>query len=185
MKFGDSDIAGCRIIDIDSHADERGMFARTWCAAEFEDAGLPANVVQCSISRNSRAGTTRGLHFQLPPSREGKLVRCSRGGIVDVVVDLRPNSATFLERVMVELTDENCRGIYIPFGCAHGFQTLTDDTDVYYQMTDFYAPELSAGLRWNDPALGVAWPRANVVMNDRDRSYPDLDEGWLRSLDWA
>jgi dTDP-4-dehydrorhamnose 3,5-epimerase len=184
MKFSDSGIAGCRIVDIESHADERGLFARTWCAAEFENAGLPANVVQCSISRNSCAATTRGLHFQLPPSREGKLVRCTRGGIVDIVVDLRQNSATFLEHVMVELNEENCRGIYIPVGCAHGFQTLTDNSDVFYQMTDFHAPELSAGLRWNDPALGISWPDVNPIMNDRDRTYPDLDEDWLETLDW-
>lgn len=185
MRFSGTDIGGCFIVDIEPHSDERGLFARTWCASEFENAGLPANFVQCSVSRNRSATTTRGLHFQLPPSREGKLVRCTRGGIVDVAVDIRPNSATFLNHVMVELDEENCRAIYIPFGCAHGFQTLTDNADVMYQMTDTYAPELSAGLRWNDPALGISWPEANPIMNDRDRDYPDLDEGWLRSLDWS
>lgn len=184
MRFRASDIAGCCIVDTEAHADERGLFARTWCMREFGGAGLPDRVVQCSVSRNTRAGTLRGLHFQRPPSREGKLVRCTRGAIVDVVVDLRPDSGTFLRHVKVELDETTCRGIFIPHGCAHGFQTLVDDSDVYYQMTDFYAPDLADGLRWDDTALGIDWPDPNPIINDRDRSYPDLDRGRLEALVW-
>lgn len=184
MRFAPTEIPGCTIVEIEPHEDDRGVFARTWCRDEFDAAGLPSRLVQCSVSRNRRRGTTRGLHFQLPPSREGKLVRCTRGAIVDVVVDIRSSSPRFLSNVVVELTAENSRSIFIPPGCAHGFQTLQDETDVYYQMTDFFAPSLGAGLRWNDPALAIDWPIDNPIMNDRDRDYADLDRDWLGSLSW-
>ena len=185
MRFVPTEISGCVIVDIEPHEDERGAFARTWCRQEFAGAGLPDGLVQCSVSRNRKRGTMRGLHYQLPPSQEGKLVRCTRGAIFDVLVDLRSASPQFLQHVSVELTADNSRAIFIPPGCAHGFQTLEDDTDVFYQMTDVFTPDLGAGLRWNDPALGIDWPMDTPIMNDRDRDYPDLDRDWLGSLTWA
>jgi dTDP-4-dehydrorhamnose 3,5-epimerase len=184
MIFRETPLRGCLIVDVDRHEDNRGFFARTWCAREFADAGLPGSFVQSSMSRNSVSGTLRGLHFQTPPSREGKLVRCTRGRIFDVVVDIRPASESFLEHFCVELSASNCRALYISPGLAHGFLTLADDTDVMYSMTDSYAPELSAGLRWNDPALGIDWPAPVKVINDRDRKYADVDTAWLKSLQW-
>jgi dTDP-4-dehydrorhamnose 3,5-epimerase len=124
------------------------------------------------------------MHFQLPPSFEGKLVRCTRGAIVDVVVDIRSMSPRYLDHVSVELSADNGRAIFIPPGCAHGFQTLEDGTDVFYQMTDVFTPDLSAGLRWNDPALAIDWPIDSPTINDRDRNYPDLDRGWIGGLSW-
>lgn len=185
MRFQETRLGGCMLVEIEPHVDQRGFFARTWCAREFEAAGLPESVVQCSVSRNSAAGTTRGLHFQLPPSREGKLVRCTRGAIVDVIVDIRADSPTFLEHISIELTEENCRAVYIPPGLAHGFQTRADDTDVFYQMTDYFAPELGAGLRWDDPALGIRWPEMTPIIHERDQGYPDVDIDWLKSLNWS
>jgi dTDP-4-dehydrorhamnose 3,5-epimerase len=185
MRFTPSSINGCFIVDIEPHKDSRGMFARTWCSKEFAHAGLPENVVQCSISRNAEKGTLRGLHFQLPPSNEAKLVRCTKGSISDVVVDIRSESDTFLRSFQTELSAENCRALFIPPGCAHGFQTLDDDSDVYYQMTDEYVPDLGAGLRWDDPAFGIDWPLPNPIMHDRDRNYSDLDRSLLRSLKWG
>lgn len=185
MKFSSSPISGCLIVDIEPHQDERGMFARTWCMREFKEAGLPDNVVQCSLSRNTSKGTTRGLHFQLPPSQEGKLVRCTNGEIFDVIVDIRGDSPTFLQHFSITLSDRNNRALFIGPGCAHGFQTLEDDTDVFYQMTDYYAPDQAAGLRWNEPRLGIVWPLHDPIMHERDATYPDLDECWLRDLDWS
>lgn len=185
MRFVQTEIPDCALVEIEPHEDERGEFARTWCEHEFERAGLPSRLVQCSMSRNYKRGTLRGLHFQLPPSQEGKLVRCTRGAIMDIVVDVRSTSPRYLGHVSVELTADNCRAIFIPPGCAHGFQTLEDETDVFYQMTDVFAPELSAGLRWNDPVLGINWPIDTPIMNNRDRDYPDLDRNWLDSLSWV
>ena len=184
MRILETQLEGCVLVELEPHADERGFFARTWCAREFAKAGLPAHLVQCSISRNSATGTTRGLHFQKPPSREGKLVRCARGAFVDVVVDIRPASPTFLQHLSIELDEDNGRGIYVPPGFAHGFQTQRDETDVLYHMTDYFAPEQASGLRWDDPALGIRWPGAPSVIGERDASYPDLDIEWLRSLRW-
>ena len=172
------------VIEIEPHADERGLFARTWCRKEFAEAGLPSDFSQCSLSRNTSMGTLRGMHFQLPPSQEGKLVRCSSGDVFDVVVDLRVGSRSFLAQEHVRLSKDSARAIFIPPGCAHGFQTLVGDCDVVYQMTDYYAPELGSGIRWNDPILDIPWPLPVEIINDRDRGYPDLDESWLRSLVW-
>lgn len=185
MRIEETGIAGCKLIEIEPHIDERGFFARTWCATEFRQAGLSEELVQCSLSRNNVAGTTRGLHFQLPPSRESKLVTCSRGAVMDVVLDIRTYSDSFLKHISVELSEENCRALYVPFGCAHGFQTLADNSDVRYQMSDEYAPDLATGIRWDDPELDISWPGSVAAMNDRDRRYPDLDIDWLRSLDWT
>jgi dTDP-4-dehydrorhamnose 3,5-epimerase len=174
MRFTPSELADIVIVDVEPHVDGRGLFARTFCEAEFAAAGLPTRFVQSSVSFNTRRGTLRGLHYQAPPKPEAKLVRCTHGTIHDVVVDLRPSSATFLRWISVELTAENRRALYIPGGCAHGFQTLTDDAEVLYLMTEFYAPELARGVRWNDPVFGVEWPIADPRLSERDATYPDF-----------
>src|SRR5262249_5777915 len=154
--------------------DARGFFARTFCRREFEEHGLETNLVQCSLSVNRLRGTLRGVHFQRPPCQEAKVVRCTAGAIFDVIVDLRPDSSTFLQHFCVHLTAENRRLLYVPKNVAHGFQTLTDETEVYYEMSEFYAPETAAGLRWNDPALGIPWPLAVSVISDQDANYADF-----------
>ena len=174
MRFTPSELPETAIVDVEGHVDSRGLFARTFCENEFAAAGLPTRFVQSSVSFNTRRGTLRGLHYQVPPKAEGKLVRCTRGAIYDVVVDLRSESATFLRWIGVELTAENRRALYVPPGCAHGFQTLTDDTEVLYLMTEFYAPETARGVRWNDPIFGVEWPIPNPTLSERDAAYPDF-----------
>jgi len=161
-------------VDLERHADERGFFARTWCRHEFEEHGLDPAVVQCNLSHNPRRGTLRGLHWQTPPHAEVKLVRCSRGAIWDVMVDLRPDSATYTRHFGAELTEENGRALYIPEGFAHGFVTLVDDSDVVYQMSALYEPSAGRGARWNDPAFGITWPVREPILNPRDASYPDF-----------
>lgn len=185
MRFEPTAIPGCVRIEVEAHVDDRGLFARTWCAREFEATGLPVGLAQCSLSRNPRKGTLRGMHYQRPPSREGKLVRVARGAVYDVIVDLRSGTETFLTHVGLELSEDNLTAIFIPPGCAHGFQTLADDTDVFYQMTDFYAPDLGCGLRFDDPRLGIEWPMPDPIMHDRDRNYPDVDEAFLAEFDWG
>jgi dTDP-4-dehydrorhamnose 3,5-epimerase len=179
MKFRVLDLPGAFLIEPQPHVDERGFFARTWCSKEFANAGLPAQIVQTNLSSTARRGTIRALHYQRPPSREAKVVRCLTGGIFDVIVDIRPDSPMFLQHLGVELTAANRLALYIPPGFAHGFQALEADTEVWYQMTDRYQPELSGGLRWNDPALAIEWPLSPSAMNDRDATYPDLDRGEL------
>ncbi len=174
MRFTPSELPDTVIVDVESHVDDRGSFARTFCEKEFAAAGLPTRFVQSSLSFNTRRGTLRGLHYQAPPMPEGRLVRCVRGVIHDVVVDLRSSSATFLRWISVELTAENRRAVYVPPGCAHGFQTLTDDSEVFYQMTEFYAPELARGVRWNDPMFRIEWPIAEPIILERDATYPDF-----------
>ena len=156
-------------------ADARGFFLRTFCAGEFAAAGLDPAVAQCSLSFNSRRGTLRGMHYQAAPHAEAKLIRCVRGGIYDVIVDLRPASVTFRRHFAVELTRDNRRALYVPRGCAHGFQTLEDDTEVWYQMSVPHVPEASRGVRWDDPAFGITWPIASPVLHPRDAAYPDFD----------
>ncbi len=168
-------IGDARIVELDPHADERGFFARTWCREEFQQAGIDVEMVQSSVSHNRLAGTVRGLHFTWPPSREGKLVRCERGRVFDVILDLRPNSSSFLTHFSVELDDDRRMALYIPPGVAHGFQTLVDACDVFYMMTDFYRPEVAAGVRYDDPQFGIAWPRAVSIIAERDRTYPLFD----------
>jgi dTDP-4-dehydrorhamnose 3,5-epimerase len=176
VRFTATALAGAVLVDIEPHSDERGFFARTFCAREFAAAGLPAQFVQMSVSHNTRRGTLRGLHLQQPPSQEGKLVSCRSGAILDVVVDLRPGSPTFLGHFAVELTAASQRALYIPPLLAHGFQTLADDTEVLYLMSDFFDPGLACGLRWNDPALAIRWPIAPpTVIVARDAAYPDFD----------
>jgi dTDP-4-dehydrorhamnose 3,5-epimerase len=175
MRFEALDLSGAMLIALEPRFDERGFFARTWCSKEFAEAGLPEEIVQANLSQTLSRGVIRGLHYQRPPSREGKVVRCLRGGIFDVIVDIRPDSATFLQHVGVELTPVNRLALYIPPGFAHGFQTLEPDSEVWYQMTDYYQPGLGGGLRWDDPALGIKWPLEPTAMNERDATYPDLN----------
>jgi dTDP-4-dehydrorhamnose 3,5-epimerase len=174
MFFRPLDIPGAALVTIDRKVDSRGFFARSFCAEEFRAQGLPSRFVQWSISHNERQGTVRGMHFQWPPSREGKLVRCVRGRLFDVLIDLRPHSPTYLEHRAVLLDEENRDAVFIPHGIAHGFQTLADRTEVLYQMTDFFAPTLGAGLRWNDPAFGISWPLSEVILSERDGACPDF-----------
>lgn len=174
MRFSSTELAGAYIIDVEPVADERGFFARTWCQREFDKHGLISNFVQCSMSFNKKRGTLRGLHYQAKPHEEAKVVCCTRGAIYDVMVDLRPESSTFKKWVAVELSAENRRMLYIPPGLAHGFQSLMDDTEVFYQLSEFYHPESACGVRWNDPTFGIVWPPAERVISDKDRHYPDF-----------
>lgn len=173
--FTETPLNGAFVIEPEVHADDRGFFARLWCQDEFGGRGLETRLVQCSMSHNARAGTLRGMHYQIAPWQEVKLVRCTRGAIFDVIIDLRSDSATFGRHFGVELSAANRRLLYIPRGFAHGFQTLEDDTDVFYQMSEFYHPEAARGVRWNDPAFNIAWPTAATrIMADRDASYADF-----------
>jgi dTDP-4-dehydrorhamnose 3,5-epimerase len=174
MIFTETKLAGSFLIDLDRKEDVRGYFARVFCIEEFRTKGLNPQVAQCSISFNRRKGTLRGMHWQAAPKAEAKLIRCSRGAIFDVIVDLRPKSPTRLQHITAELSEENGRMLYIPEGLAHGFQTLANDTEVFYQMTEFFAPGCGRGARWNDPAFEIAWPLPDPIMNERDRSWPDF-----------
>lgn len=174
MRFEPTALPGVVVVEPERLEDERGFFARTWCTREFERHGLNPRLVQCSISFNARRGTLRGLHYQVAPDQEAKLVRCTMGAIYDVVVDLRPDSPTFRRWVAVELSADNRRMVYVPEGCAHGFQCLQDGCEVFYQMSVFYAPASARGVRWDDPAFGVVWPIAPPIMSPRDRQYPDF-----------
>lgn len=176
MKFHETDIEGVWIIDIEPIEDERGWFARIHCAETFASLGIAPNFAQCSTSYNRRRGTLRGLHFQAAPAPEAKLVRCVRGALFDVAVDLRPGSGTSGRWVSAELTADNRRAILIPEGCAHGFQTLVDDTELIYQISVPYQPGLARGVRWDDPELGIPWPIASPTMSLRDRDLPTLRE---------
>lgn len=174
MQFRPLSIPGAMVVEVERREDSRGFFARSFCWDEFAAQGLAPDFVQCNLSWNARRGTLRGMHYQRAPSREGKLVRCTAGAIWDVVLDLRPDSPTYLRWEAAELTASNRRALYIPPGLAHGFQTLADDTEVFYQMTDMYAPELADGVRWNDPAFGIDWPVADPILSERDAAYPLL-----------
>jgi len=174
MIFVKTKLAGVYIVEPEKHQDARGFFARTFCARDFEKQGLAAEFVQCSISSNCTRGTLRGLHYQLSPACETKLVRCTSGAICDVVVDLRPDSPTYLQHLAVELTAQNRRALYIPEMFAHGLQTLADETEVFYQISAFYAPDKSTGLRFDDPKLGIQWPLPVTVINDKDKAWPLL-----------
>jgi dTDP-4-dehydrorhamnose 3,5-epimerase len=175
LIFESTPIPGVRVVVPELLNDERGFFARTWCRQEFAAHGIPIDVVQASVSHNRKAGTLRGLHFSWPPSKEAKLVRCERGRIHDVVVDLRPESPAFTRHFAVVLDDETRNAIYIPAGVAHGFQTLVVDCEVLYMMTDFYRAELADGARFDDQAFGIDWPLPVTSIVERDRTYPDFD----------
>jgi dTDP-4-dehydrorhamnose 3,5-epimerase len=172
--FTPTPLAGAFVIEPEPSADERGLFARTWCQRELAAQGLEARLVQCSTSYNKRKGTLRGLHYQVAPFAETKIVRCTRGAIFDVVVDLRPDSPTFIQHVSAVLTADNRKAMYVPVGFAHGFQTLEDDTELLYLMSEFYSPEHARGVRWDDPAFQIAWPPDERTMAEHDRNYPDF-----------
>lgn len=182
MIFHETKLAGVRILELQRHEDSRGWFARSWCTEEFQAHGLRPDLSQCSISFNKTRGTLRGMHWQADPHPEAKLVRCTRGALFDVALDMRPDSATYLQWTSVELSEENGRSLYIPEGCAHGFQTLMDDTEVLYSIAGSYHPESSRGMRWDDPASGISWPLPDdPILNDRDRNWPLMDTKGLRS----
>ena len=174
MIFTPTPLAGAVIVEPEPHEDARGLFARTWCRQEFEAHGLETRLAQCSTSLNKRKGTLRGMHYQAAPMAETKLVRCTRGAIFDVIIDLRPDSPTFTRHVAVTLTAENRTALYVPVGFAHGFQTLADDTEVFYQISELYSAEHARGVRWNDPAFAIAWPDDERIITERDRTYPDF-----------
>lgn len=175
MLFEKIDIPGAVLVRIERKADPRGFFARSFCAEEFRREGLPQRFVQCSLSYNEYRGTLRGMHFQWPPSKEGKLVRCVRGRLFDVLIDLRPQSPSYLQHRAVLLDEDERNAVFIPHGIAHGFQTLADRTEVFYQMTDFFAPELNGGVRWDDPTFKIAWPLPGPTLSERDARCPDFD----------
>jgi dTDP-4-dehydrorhamnose 3,5-epimerase len=174
MKFEKTIIPGVWLIDIAPHGDDRGFFARTWCVEEAVAYGLNPACVQCNISFNRLRGTLRGMHWQAAPHAEAKLIRCTRGAVWDVTLDLRPKSSAYGKWTGVELSADNRKMVYIPEGVAHGFQTLEADTELFYQMSEVYVHELARGARWDDPAFGIKWPVSNPVLSDRDRTYEDF-----------
>jgi dTDP-4-dehydrorhamnose 3,5-epimerase len=174
MIFTPTELPGAFIVDVDPRADSRGLFARTFCTQEFEDASLESHFVQCSVSFNVQRGTLRGLHYQLAPSCETKLVRCTSGSLFDVIVDLRPDSPTFLRHLAVELTARNRRALYVPKMFAHGMQTLEDNTEVFYHISEFYSAASSTGIRFDDPRLGIRWPLPVSSISDKDQEWPLL-----------
>jgi len=173
--FRPTEIAGVHIVDLEPIADARGSFARSYCADAFAAAGIELAVAQTNLSRNTKRGTLRGLHYQAEPAPDPKLVRCTAGRIFDVAVDLRPASPTFCRWVGAELDGERQNALFVPAGCAHGFLTLSDDAEVTYLMGAAYVPELARGVRWNDPAFAIAWPFPPAVMSERDATYADFD----------
>jgi dTDP-4-dehydrorhamnose 3,5-epimerase len=174
MDFEPAGLAGAWLLHLERREDERGFFARLWCADEFRCHGLNPALSQCSLSYNHRAGTLRGMHYQAAPAAEAKVVRCVRGAIHDVLIDLRPGSPTYRKWVARELTADNRVSLYVPEGVAHGFLTLSDDAEVLYLISAEYSPALARGVRWDDPAFEVPWPRQPLVISDRDRGYPDF-----------
>jgi dTDP-4-dehydrorhamnose 3,5-epimerase len=174
LKFQETPLRGACVVDLAPIEDERGFFARSFCEQEFREHGLNPRVAQCNVSFNRRRGTLRGMHFQAAPKEEAKLVRCTAGAIFDVIVDLRPGSATYCRWFGVELSAGNRRALYVPEGLAHGFQTLTEDSEVLYQMSEVYHGDLARGLRWDDPRFAISWPVPQPVLSTRDRGYPDF-----------
>jgi len=173
MTFTETELAGVFVVGLQKMEDERGYFARSWCREEFREHGLDDALVQCNVSFNRAKGTLRGMHYQAAPHGESKLMRCTRGALFDVALDLRPASATFLRWFGVELTQDNGKMLFIARGCAHGFQTLADDTEIFYQMSQVYVPEAARGVRWSDPLFGIRWPMEVRRISPRDRDYPD------------
>jgi len=174
MKFAQTELAGAFVVDLEPIEDERGFFARSFCVEEFTRHGLDPLVQQCNVSFNRLKGTLRGMHSHVHPFEEAKLVRCTRGGIFDVIIDMRPGSATYKRHVGVELTAENRRALFVPEGFFHGFLTLDDNTEVFYQMSRVFVPGKAIGIRWNDPAFGIVWPGEVRAISEKDRSYPDF-----------
>ena len=174
MIFKPTELPGAYVIEPEKFEDIRGYFARTFCENEFKTLGLEMRVAQCNVSFNRKKGTLRGMHYQATPFEEVKLVRCTRGAICDVIIDLRRESPAFKKHFVVQLDERNCQMLYIPAGLAHGFQTLEDDTEIFYQMSQVYSAEHARGVRWNDPAFGIQWPHDERTILERDRNYPDF-----------
>ncbi len=172
MIFEETILPGAYVIELQRLVDERGFFARSWCQREFQEHGLNPRLVQCNVSFNHHQGTFRGMHYQVAPFEEAKVVRCTSGAICDIIVDLRPDSPTFREHLAVVLSAANRKMLYVPEKFAHGFLTLEDNTEVCYQMSEFYSPECARGFRWNDPAFAIKLPLAVAVISDRDRNCP-------------
>jgi len=174
MKFKKTKLEGTYVIELEKQEDERGFFARVWDKKQFQNMGLSYEIQQCSISFNKKKGTMRGMHYQEPPYEEVKLVRCTKGKIFDVIIDLRKNSTTFKKWISVELSAENHKIIYVPEGFAHGFQTLEDNTEVFYQMSQFYNPDSARGVKWDDKAFNIKWPLKPTLLSEKDQSYEDF-----------
>lgn len=172
MKFTETPLKGAFVVELEERRDERGLFARSFCAREFAEMGLKPAVAQCNLSYNHEAGTVRGMHYQVPPATEAKLVRCTRGRIFDAIIDLRPGSETYMQHFGIELSEDNRAALYVPEMFAHGYQALTDGAEVFYQVSEFYAPGTERGLRHDDPAFGVVWPMPVTVISEKDRSWP-------------
>jgi dTDP-4-dehydrorhamnose 3,5-epimerase len=173
MKFTETKLKGAYIIDIEKHEDERGFFSRSWCVNEMKDHGINVSILQANISYNKSKGTLRGMHYQVEPYQEAKLVRCSRGSIFDVIIDLRKNSSTFKQWIGVELSHENYKMLYVPEDFAHGFMTLEGDTEVSYLMSEIFVPGAGATIRWNDPVFNIKWPLNLKVMSEKDKLQAD------------
>ncbi|MBX6325345.1 MAG: dTDP-4-dehydrorhamnose 3,5-epimerase [Chthoniobacterales bacterium] len=176
MRFTETELKGAYIIDLDRREDARGFFARAFCQKEFAEHGLNPVIAQANVAFNHKRGTLRGMHFQFPPAAETKLVRCTRGAILDIIVDLRPESPTYLRHIAVELSDENRRALYVPERFAHGYQVLRDGTETSYQVGEFYAPEHESGLMYNDPRLGLRWPLPVTVISEKDQKFSLLEQ---------
>lgn len=175
MIFTEANLPGAFIIDLQPLEDERGFFARAWSQTEFRDHGLADRIVQCNVSYNRRRGTLRGMHYQAAPHEEAKLIRCTKGSLYDVIIDLRPTSPTHMKWAGVELTADNRRMLYVPEGFAHGYQTLQDDTEALYQVSEFYTPEAERGVRWDDPSFAIVWPSVEErTISKKDASWPDF-----------
>jgi dTDP-4-dehydrorhamnose 3,5-epimerase len=174
LIFIETALKGAFVIEMQKLEDERGFFARAFCEREFAAHGMTSTIAQCNVSYNLRKGTLRGMHYQAAPFEETKVVRCTQGAIFDVIIDLRPESPTYKNWICVDLSAQNCRMLYVPANFAHGFETLDDKTEVFYQMSQFYSSEHSRGLRWNDPAFEIRWPIEPQVVHERDRNYPDF-----------
>jgi dTDP-4-dehydrorhamnose 3,5-epimerase len=184
--FTEAKLSGAYIIEPERLEDERGFFARVFCQEEFKAHGLHLDVVQCNISFSKKKGTLRGMHYQVSPFQEAKLVRCTKGSIYDVIIDLRPNSPTFRQWLATVLTAENERMVYVPVGFAHGFQSCEDESEIFYHMSEFYHPEAARGVRWDDPAFQISWPHVEQrVISARDRNCPDFDAKCLTEANWA
>ena len=180
MIFTETKLSGAYILEIEKREDERGFFTRTFCQREFKEHGLNPNLVQCNISYNKLIGTLRGMHFQATPHQEAKLVRCTQGAIHDVIIDIRPDSPTYLKHIAIGLTADTHNALYVPEGFAHGFLTLEPDTCVFYQMSEFYAPGYARGFRWDDPAFNIEWPADVNMISERDAGYPDYSVELLK-----
>ena len=176
MKFIETNLKGAYVLELEKREDSRGFFARSFCQREFTDHGLKPVIAQSNVAFNVGKGTLRGMHFQYPPAPETKLVRCTRGAILDIIVDLRPESETYLKHFGVELSEENGRSLYVPERFAHGYQVLRDNTETTYQVGEFYAPETEGGLLYNDPQLGLEWPLEITTMSDKDTMWKPLSE---------